>query len=68
MTLWRLLLHCICRLECNYVLRHPCVAAMQNVFIQDGCLYIVMEYIPGGNLLSLVNANMQQGIPEDVAR
>ena len=41
---------------------------MQNVFIQDGCLYIVMEYIPGGNLLSLVNANMQQGIPEDVAR
>jgi serine/threonine protein kinase len=36
-------------------LRHPNIVAVMNAGIEDGIHFIVMEYIEGGNLLSLIN-------------
>jgi serine/threonine-protein kinase len=36
-------------------LRHPNIVAVMNAGIEDGTHYIIMEYVDGGNLLSLIN-------------
>ncbi len=38
-------------------LRHPNIVSVMNAGIEDDIHFIVMEYIEGGNLLSLINKN-----------
>jgi serine/threonine protein kinase len=37
-------------------LRHPNIVSVMNAGIEDGTHYIIMEYVDGGNLLSLINS------------
>ncbi|POM80368.1 AGC protein Kinase [Phytophthora palmivora] len=38
-------------------LQHPLVAKLYGTFQDDDCLYLVLEYLPGGELWSLVYSN-----------
>ncbi|KAK1943933.1 cAMP-dependent protein kinase catalytic subunit alpha [Phytophthora citrophthora] len=46
-------------------LQHPLVAKLYGTFQDDDCLYLVLEYLPGGELWSLVYSNaVEQGSVE----
>lgn len=60
------------RLTAHYVLNHPHVVKMKDVFVsEDGCLNKVMEFVSGGSLLQHVNGLITKHgghVPEDKAR
>ncbi|EEY62499.1 cAMP-dependent protein kinase catalytic subunit alpha, putative [Phytophthora infestans T30-4] len=41
-------------------LQHPLVAKLYGTFQDDDCLYLVLEYLPGGELWSLVYSNTEE--------
>ncbi|KAL4423967.1 hypothetical protein ABPG75_001268 [Micractinium tetrahymenae] len=47
-------------------LRHPHIVELQEVFLTDTHLVLVLEYAPGGDLAEYVTKH--RGLPEDVAR
>ncbi|ETL38136.1 AGC protein kinase [Phytophthora nicotianae] len=50
-------------------LQHPLVAKLYGTFQDDDCLYLVLEYLPGGELWSLVySLNEEQDEDEDAVK
>ncbi|KAG6612942.1 AGC protein kinase [Phytophthora cinnamomi] len=41
-------------------LQHPLVAKLHGTFQDDDCLYLVLEYLPGGELWSLVYSHSEE--------
>ncbi|RLN50054.1 hypothetical protein BBJ28_00026279, partial [Nothophytophthora sp. Chile5] len=46
-------------------LQHPLVARLYGTFQDDDCLYLVIEYLPGGELWSLVYSSPDREVDED---
>ncbi|KAE9299818.1 hypothetical protein PF008_g23153 [Phytophthora fragariae] len=50
-------------------LQHPLVAKLHGTFQDDDCLYLVLEYLPGGELWSLVYSHSdEQGEDEETVK
>ncbi|KAL3658521.1 hypothetical protein V7S43_016405 [Phytophthora oleae] len=52
--------HILREREVHLQLQHPLVAKLYGTFQDDDCLYLVLEYLPGGELWSLVYSHTEE--------